>query len=502
MLAPPEQSISLHYYSFIIVPEAYSKGVDVMVGIVSYGAYVPRWRLARETISREWRIPGAPGEKAVANFDEDSLTMAVAAAADCLDGIDRSSIDGAFFASTTSPFLERSASVILAAASDLRREILTSDFSDSLRAGTQALRAASDAVKAGSAKRVILAASDTRMPPPRSQFEMLFGDGAAALLVGDEDVAVEIQGFHTMYHEIADVWRSDKDDFIKTWEDRFVVEEGFLKAFREAIAQCMKKHDCNISDFAKIISYAPDYRWHMRLAKMLKVDPSRLQDGLFGTVGLTGCPHPLLMLAGALEEAKPGDKMLLISYGNGIDIFILQATERIESIKNRRGLRGHLSSKRSVPDYASYAQWKGLVSADAASRRPPTSPPSSSAQWRERDRILRLYGAKCRKCGTTQYPPQRVCTRCRTKDDFEKIRFSDKKARLFTYSLDYIAGSMDIPLAVCIINFEGGGRMLCTMTDRDIDEIKVDMPLEMSFRRVATVGGVPNYFWKCIPARS
>jgi uncharacterized OB-fold protein len=341
------------------------------------------------------------------------------------------------------------------------------------------------------------------MPAPRSQFEMLFGDAAAAFVIGDENVAVEIQGFHTMYHEISDVWRSDKDDFVKAWEDRFVIEEGFVKAFQRAVGECMEKYKCKPDDFAKIVSYAPDYRRHMQVAKMLKVDPAeKLQDGLFASVGLTGTAHPLVMLVGALEEAKPGDRILLISYGNGIDIFILQVNDNIEKIRDRRGLKKHLTPKREVPDYASYAQWRGIMSVEAAARRPGVSPPSSSALWRERDKILRLHGARCNNCGTLQFPPQRVCTKCRAKDNFETVRFSDKKSTLFTYSLDYIAGTMDVPLPVCIINFEGGGRMLCTMTDRDINEIKIGMPLEMSFRKIATVAGVHNYYWKCIPARS
>jgi 3-hydroxy-3-methylglutaryl CoA synthase len=473
-----------------------------MVGITSYGAYIPLWRLSREVIAGQWGMPAAPGEKAVANFDEDTLTLGVAAAIDCLNGTERSSVDGAFFATTTPPFLERQLSVTLAAATDLRKDVLTSDFGDSLRAGTQALRAAADAVKAGTAKRVLVSVADTRMPPPRSQFETLFGDAAAALMVGNQDVAVEIQGFHTMYHEIPDVWRAEKDTFVRAWEDRFVVEEGFQKAFKQGVSECMKKFGCKPQDFAKVVSYAPDYRRHIDLAKMLKIDPAQLQDGLFANVGLTGCAHPLLMLVGALETAKPGDKILLISYGNGIDIFILEVTPNIENIRNRRGVKGHLIPKKDVPDYASYAQWRCIVNAEAAARRPAASAPSSSALWRERDRILRLYGGKCNNCGTLQFPPQRVCTRCQKKDDFETVRFSDKKAKLFTYSLDYIAGTLDVPLVVCIINFEGGGRMLCTMTDRDINEIKVDMPLEMSFRRVATIDGVPNYYWKCIPARA
>jgi uncharacterized OB-fold protein len=94
-----------------------------------------------------------------------------------------------------------------------------------------------------------------------------------------------------------------------------------------------------------------------------------------------------------------------------------------------------------------------------------------------------------------------VCTRCHTKDNFEKLRLSDKKASLFTYAMDYIAGSKDVPLVVSVINFEGGGRMVCFMTDRDIGEIKIGMPLEMSFRKLFTAEGIHNYFWKCMPPR-
>jgi uncharacterized OB-fold protein len=82
------------------------------------------------------------------------------------------------------------------------------------------------------------------------------------------------------------------------------------------------------------------------------------------------------------------------------------------------------------------------------------------------------------------------------------VRLANRKASLYTYSMDYIAGSKDVPLVISVINFDGGGRMLCSMTDRDINEVKVGMPLELSFRRLYTADGIHNYFWKAIPVRS
>ncbi len=127
--------------------------------------------------------------------------------------------------------------------------------------------------------------------------------------------------------------------------------------------------------------------------------------------------------------------------------------------------------------------------------------PSPSALWREKETNIRLYGAKCKSCGYLQYPPQRICTRCSTQDQFENVRLSDKLATVFTYSMDYLAGTVDVPLVVTVINFDGGGRMLAMMTDRELDEVHIDMPVQMSFRKLRSSGGIHNYYWKTIPKR-
>src|SRR4030042_957950 len=125
-----------------------------MVGITSYGAYIPFYRLGRMEIAKAWGGAVQPGEKAVANYDEDSITMAVEAAMDCTQGIDPKEIGGLYFASTTSPYREKQAAAIIAVAVDVGREVFTVDFATSLRSGPSAMRAAMDAVRAGSSRSI------------------------------------------------------------------------------------------------------------------------------------------------------------------------------------------------------------------------------------------------------------------------------------------------------------------------------------------------------------
>lgn len=464
-----------------------------MAGIISCGAYIPKWRMSRETIAK-----GSRGEKAVAGPDEDSATMAVAAVLDCLNGIDRETVDGLFFASTTSPYKEKQISTIVAAAADLRRGILTADFANSLKAGTTAMKLAADVVKAGSARKVMVVAADCRIGAPGSEFEMNCADGAAAILIGSEGVAVNLEASHSISNEMIDVWRTDEDIYIRSWEERFVQTEGYLKVAREAISGLLAKSSLAAKDFAKAVFYAPNPRRATELAQALGINPkTQLQDPLFDIMGNTGAAYSLMLLVAALEEAKPGNKLLLASYGNGSDAFVLGVTEHIEKIRERRGITAHLKSKRMVPDYATYLQWRKLLKMAEPLSLGGFTAPSASSIWREYKQIIPLRGVQCKACGTIQYPPQRVCTKCHAKDNFDEVRLSDKKGKIFSFSNDGFSG-----LPVGLINFEGGGRIWCTMSDADIGEFEIDMPVEMSFRKLMTEGGIHNYYWKAIPLRA
>jgi 3-hydroxy-3-methylglutaryl CoA synthase/uncharacterized OB-fold protein len=467
-----------------------------MVGITSYGAYVPLFRLNREVLAK-----GARGEKAICGFDEDSITMAVAAANDCLNGIDRGTIDGLYFATTTSPYKEKLGATIVAMAADLRQDIITADFAHSLKAGTSALRAAIDAVKAGSAKKVMVATADCRLGIPGSALEQNFADGAGALLIGDKDVAVTVEASYSVYNEILDVWRADGDTFVRSWEDRFSSTHGYLDSVREAVSGLMRKTNLSPKDFAKVVFYSPDARRYVELARRLGFDDkTQLQDALFAVLGNTGTAFPLMLLIAALEEAKAGDRILLASYGNGSDAFVLKVTEQIEKIRNRRGVKGHLASKKVITDYRKYLIWRGLLPQETIPG--PIRFLSAPAVWREREANLRLHGVKCQVCGTIQFPPQRVCTKCHTKDQFEPYRLSDKKAKILTFAMDYVTPAPELPIVTTTIDFEGGGRMECYMTDLEVGQVKPGLPVEMSFRKIIVKDGAHNYFWKSIPIRT
>jgi len=475
-----------------------------MTGIASYGAYIPFFRLSRAEIAREWGAAALPGERAVANYDEDSLTMAVAAARDCLKGIDRTSIGGLYFASTTAPYKEKQCAALIAAVLDLVPEAVTIDFSGSLRCGTNALKAALDAVVSGCAPSILVCAADTRLGYPSGPNEMNFGDGAVALLVSRDQTIADIKQFSTRYYEIQDTWRSDRDTFVRSAEDRFAMEEGFNRTVLESVSALLKKHKLTAQDISHVALNSPSLRQLRAVTQRLGFDEKKqVQDVLHMSVGDTGCAMSLMSLVAVLERAKNGEKILLASYGNGCDIAILETTEQISAMKDRRGVQKYLASKSIIDNYSRYLRWRDLVQVQPAARPPlEIRQPSPVAQWREVPWELRLTGTKCQHCDLPQYPPQRVCVNCHTKDKMEPYSFNDRPAKVFSFSHDYVMQTVDPPVTVTFVDFEGGGRIMCDMTDRDPAAIKVGMHLEMTFRRLYYVGGIHNYWWKCQPVRS
>lgn len=474
-----------------------------MAGIVAYGAYIPFYRLNRAEIARAWGTATSPGERAVANYDEDSLTMAVAAARDCLRGIDRTHVGGLYFASTTAPYKEKQSAAIIAAVLDLPPDAVTMDFSGSLRCGASAFKAAADAVASGAAQNIMVCAADMRLGYPNGPQEMTFGDGAAAVLVGNKQTIAEIKDFYSRYYEIQDTWRSDRDTFVRSAEDRFARDEGYTNVMTESITAFITKSKLTAKDFTKIALNSPNQRQLRTVTQKLGFDEKKqVQDVLHMSVGDTGSAMCLMSLVAALEQAGKGEKILLASYGNGCDSFILETTGLIVKAKDRRGVAKHMAAKSMISNYNRYLRWRELVQVQPAARPPlELRQPSPVAQWREVPWELRLTGTKCIQCGTPQYPPQRVCVNCHAKDKFEPYNFADVPAKVFSFSHDYVMATVDPPVTVTFVDFEGGGRLMCDMTDRDPASIKVGMPLEMTLRNLYYVGGIYNYWWKCQPVR-
>jgi 3-hydroxy-3-methylglutaryl CoA synthase len=455
--------------------------------------------LRRESIARAWERPALPGERSVANTDEDSLTLAVAAAMSALKGFDRSKVDALFFASTTAPYAEKSHADLMAAVCDLGGEVFAADFSLSAKAGTAALRAAFDTVAAGSARHALVAAADCPLGHPKSDLEQLAGDAGAAVLVGSEDLVAVLLATHSVGNEILDVWRNVGDRFPSTAEARFATDKGYDTAMTKAVRGLLAKTGVAADGIAKVVFATPGMKDGARLAKRLGFAAGRVVDPLMTTVGRCGTAQPLLLLAAALETARPGDRILLAAYGNGADAFLFQATDAVGRIAGEAPVTRTVASGRPLESYGRYLSFRGVV--ETLPGEPFRTLPSTSAYWRDQASILRLHGSRCRRCGTTVTPMNRICPKCRAKDEFDEVALADRPSHVFTCSVDNLAGRSDDPVVVqTVCEDDDGTRYYMLMTDFDIETVSIGMSLEFTFRRVYFGGNYINYYWKCRPA--
>jgi hydroxymethylglutaryl-CoA synthase len=467
-----------------------------MVGITSYGAYIPRYRLGRDIIAKAWGPRFISGERSVANHDEDSLTMATEAALNCLLGIDPKKVDGLIFASTTSPYAEKQASTLVATAVDLPVEIYTTDHLSSIRAGTAALKSAMDAVKGGSAGNILVAAADSRRGEPGSDSEQLLGDGGAAVMVGGTGVVASIEGGYSLSEEFMDSWRKQDDDFIQKGDAAFGQAYGYGRMVPNCIHGILKKYEMKISDIAQFVIPAPDSRVYARMTKTLNLPAgSYPEDPLLTTVGDTGAAAPFMLLAAALEKAKAGERILLCGYGAGnTDAFLLQVTPEIERLKDRRGVSHYQASKKPLTHYEKFLKFQSTLPNE------PLEPYSSWALlWKEKKQNLQLYGTRCKKCGTFAYPRRRVCLKCSAKDEYEDAKLP-RRGKIYTLAKDYLFPNPDPPTVMAVADMEGGGRFYGQVTDCDPAQVKIGMPVELTFRRFHQGEGFYNYFWKLRPA--
>jgi uncharacterized OB-fold protein len=299
-----------------------------------------------------------------------------------------------------------------------------------------------------------------------------------------------------------DVWRSDRDDYVRTWEDGFIYSKGFVSVVGESVAKALEKFGLAPNDFNRAAFYAPNSRQLGAVAKKTGFDINKqINDVILTGIGNTGAAMALMSLVAALEGANAGEKILLVGYGDGCDVFQMNTTEFISKIKDRRGVRGYIESKQILSNYNRYLLWREQINTEPP-RRVQLERPSAVALWRDNKSGLAFYGVKCKNCQTAQYPPQRLCINCGAKDQFDDHCFADKKGKVTAFSHDMLGVSLDPPITGATIDFDGGGRIKLDMTDRTPDKVYVGMDVEMTFRKLRYVNGIHDYWWKCRPVRS
>ena len=479
-----------------------------MTGIVSYGAYIPWLRLKRETIhaAMGWlNNARLKGEKAVASEDEDSITMAVAAGIDCLGQIDRKSVDGIYFATTTAPYRDRQDAAIISAALDLREDIRAADFTDTTKAGTTALLSAIDTVKSGATANILLCAADLRPAKAGGTEEHIYGDAAASVLIGNDKPVATLECAYSLSRDFMGHWRAEYDRFEHASEDRFNRDMGYIASVRESVKGLLAKAKVEMKDITKVVYPGPYAREHGKISKAIGAAPEQLQNTLLETVGDAGAAHPLLMLVGALEEANPGDLILVASFGTGSDALLFKVTDEIKNQQGKSRFKSNLENKKYLENYQKYASFRNMLPVEVGTRGEEIVFSQVTRIYRERKIILGLVGSKCKNCGTPQFPAQRVCVKpgCGAIDQMEDYRFSDKKAKVFSYTADSLQFSMNPPAIYGVLNFEGGGRYWFDIADCDLDSIAVGMEVEMSFRRRYhdVPRGINGYHWRAVPVR-
>jgi hydroxymethylglutaryl-CoA synthase len=465
------------------------------VGIVRAEVYLPRYRLTAATIG--WN---RATQRVVANYDEDAQTMAVAAARSCLAGLwgeERARTEALFLASTTLPQMEKSAAAFVAVASDLRQDLFVADVTTSLRAGTVALGMAADRVAAGRADRALVVASDLRLVEPESEAEAWTGDAAAAVLVGRGDVIARFVASAHVADELYGLWRGEGERWVRSWEERFVAEEGFLRAL-EAVAAELRDQGFDPASCDRVIIAAPDPRRHRDAVRTLGIPRERVHEPAFGLLGNCGTGFALVQLVDALEQAEPGERVLVANWGDGADAWVFETTERLRTwqASRPRTIRDRLAGGLQVGSYAEYLKWRGLYAGATPVRQGGVS---ASALHREVDEVLRLHGTRCRACGAVSYPPQRGCPECRSFDEPESVPLADERGRVFTYAMDYITPGVDVPLVLAVVDLENGARLVLFMTDRDLGEVRIDMPVELRLRLSHVAGSMRSYYWKAVP---
>ncbi len=442
-----------------------------MRGIVGWGAHVPYRRLDRTAIAGVAGAGGGKGTRAVASYDEDSTTMAVEAARAAL----RAGAPGpaaVWFATTTPAYADKTNAAAIHAALRLDRSAPAFDAVGSVRSTSAALTAALDA-----SGPVLVTAADLRTGRPGSPDETAGGDAAAAVVIGDGDdgapVLAEVLARASLTEEFLDRWRVPGDPASRTWEERFG-ETKYVPLATEALKSALGEAGLGVDEVELLAVAGLHERACATVTKKAGIAPERVVDRLSATVGNPGAAQPLLLLAAALEQARPGQVVVLLTLADGADALVLRTTEATAGRAPATGVQA-LAAAGAPLTYGRYLAWRGWLPVEPP-RRPEPARPSASAAGRSTDWKFGLTSG----AGV----------------------LADQGGTVATYTIDRLAYSPSPPVVFAVVDFDDGRRLPVELTDVDADEVAIGMRVEMTFRRLFTADGIANYFWKARPVRS
>jgi 3-hydroxy-3-methylglutaryl CoA synthase len=475
------------------------------VGITGFGAFVPRLRLERRQIAQAstWMNPAlnayAQGARSMCNWDEDAVTLAVEAGRAALEGVDRGAVRAVHVASTTFPFADRQNAGIVAEALNLTESIATLDVTSSQRAGTSALLNAFGAARVAEGM-VLLVATEHRRTRAGTVEEAIFGDGAAAVTLGREGIVARLVASSSLSVDFVDHYRGQHHAFDYGWEERWVRDEGYLKIVPRAVRQALSGASLSPEAIDHFVLASPLRGVPESVARALGVRPDAVADPLQDDCGVTGVAHPLLQLGHVLETAKPGARVVVIGFGQGADVLVLEVTEGVERRTTRAGVRAALARRRTEMHYDRFLTFNGLVNKDLGKRAEVDRQTALTTLYRNRHMLTGFVGGRCGACGTVQFPRTRYCVNpeCDALDTQAPHPMADTPGRVLTWTADSLTFSPDPPAYFGMVEFEGGGRLMVDFTDVDPETLDVGSAVRMHFRvrEVDPERGFRKYFWK------
>jgi hydroxymethylglutaryl-CoA synthase len=344
-----------------------------MVGIISHGAYIPRYRIKTEEIAR---IHGKNGsfikkelmidEKSVPGCDEDSLTMAFEASINALKrvSIDKAGIGAVYSGSESKVYAVKPNASILGDMLGIGTDFTSADMEFACKGGTAGLQSCLGLSKSGFIKYGLAAGTDTAQSSPGDILEYTAAAGAAAFIVGNEkdEIIAELEFMHSVSSDTPDFWRRNMQ-LHPMHAERFTGVPAYFRHLAGCAKKLLEKAKMEVDDIDFFAFHTPNGKFPSRAGEMLGIPKEKYDPSLIVTkIGNTYSGASLLVFSHVLDNAKPGQRIMLVSFGSGAgsDGFIFKVTDNIKKLKNARTVQSYIDDKEYV-DYAQYCMMTGAV---------------------------------------------------------------------------------------------------------------------------------------------
>jgi hydroxymethylglutaryl-CoA synthase len=456
-------------------------------GITGHGTYIPFRRLDMSTVADIAGGGGRKGTRAVAFYDEDATTMAVEASRLAMRSASVTRIDSVWFATASPPYLDKTNATAVHAALRLHEDCGAYDLIGSVRGAMGALRAA-----VSQSGPSLVVATDVRVGLAGGPDEAYFGDGGAALVIGDEtegEVLAEMGSWVSLTDEFVDRWRRPTEEYSRVWEERYG-EVRYSALANEALSKLFKDAGIGPDQVDHFIVTGTHGRSCRAVAQRSGIPGDRLVDDLSAVVGNTGTAHPFLLLSGVLESAEPNQTIVVLVLADGAEALLLRTTAAVVGRHVFPSLTTQVKNGAPV-SYGRYLSWRGILPVEPP-RRPEPARTSSSAAGRSVPWKFGFEGSRSPD-GSIHLPP--------LPDEGDKYPMADARGTVTTFTVDRLSYSPSPPMVFAVIDFDDGGRLPVELTDVDAEAVQVGDRVEMTFRRLSTADGIHNYFWKARPCR-